>query len=340
MRVVARAPGRINLIGDHTDYTGGLCFPMAIDAYVEVSGTVDTASASVRLESEVEDGPAEVPLDVAHPGTMEPPWARFVAAVVAEVRPEAGFDGVVTSTLPAGVGLSSSAALEVAVALALGARRDDPIALATLCQRAEHAARGVPTGILDQLSSLCGVAGHGLLLDCHALSVTPIVLPPDDVAEWVVLQPDAARDLARSAYAERVRELAVAEDIIGPLRMASIADVEEIGNPRVLQRARHVVTENERVRAFVTSIGDTELRAAGSLMNDSHRSLRDDFESSTATIDALWARLVATEGVFGARITGGGWGGCVIVLSRPGAVRDLPGAHVVRPAGGATVEFY
>ena len=129
MRVVARAPGRINLIGDHTDYTGGLCFPMAIDAYVEVSGTIDTASASVRLESEVEEGRAEVPLDVAHPGTMEPPWARFVAAVVAEVRPDAGFDGVVTSTLPAGVGLSSSAALEVAVALAVGARSDDPIAL-------------------------------------------------------------------------------------------------------------------------------------------------------------------------------------------------------------------
>ena len=103
MRVVARAPGRINLIGDHTDYTGGLCFPMAIDAYIEVSGTV-AASASVRLESEVEDGRAEVPLAVAHPGAMEPPWARFVAAVVAEVRPDAGFDGIVTSTLPAGWG--------------------------------------------------------------------------------------------------------------------------------------------------------------------------------------------------------------------------------------------
>jgi galactokinase len=238
------------------------------------------------------------------------------------------------------VGLSSSAALEVAVALALGARSDDPIALANLCQRAEHAARGVPTGILDQLSSLCGVAGHGLLLDCDALSVTPIALPPDDVAEWVVLRPNAPRDLAHSAYAQRVRELALAEEIVGPLRTVSIDDVQEIADPRVRRRACHVVTENERVRAFVAAIGNADLTTAGSLMNDSHRSLRDDFESSTATIDAIWARLVETDGVFGARITGGGWGGCVIALSRPEAVRHLAGAHVVRPAGGATVERY
>ena len=116
------------------------------------------------------------PLDVTDPASVEPAWARYVAGVVAQVRPADGFDGTVRTTLPVGVGLSSSAALEVAVALAIGADDSDPVALARLCQAAEHAARGVPTGILDQISSICGVAGHALLLDCHTVSVTPVAV--------------------------------------------------------------------------------------------------------------------------------------------------------------------
>ena len=253
-KVVARAPGRVNIIGDHTDYTGGLCLPMAIDMGVTIEGR-PVAGGVVRLASDSEPEPAVVPLDVAEPSGVEPAWARYVAGVVAQVRPADGFEGTVHSTLPTGVGLSSSAALEVAVALAIGADDSDPVALARLCQAAEHAARGVPTGILDQVSSICGVAGHALLLDCHTVTVTPVRLPPADVAEWVVLVPTGGRDLATSGYSERVAELARAEAEIGPLRLAALDDVAHIADPVVRRRARHVVTENHRVRAFAEVVG-------------------------------------------------------------------------------------
>ena len=333
--VVARAPGRVNIIGDHTDYTGGLCLPMAIDMGVTIEGR-RIAGGPVQLTSDSEPEPAVVPLDAAEPSRLEPAWARYVAGVVAQVRPADGFEGTVRSTLPTGVGLSSSAALEVAVALAIGADDSDPVALARLCQAAEHAARGVPTGILDQISSICGVAGHALLLDCHAVVVAPVRLPPPDVAEWVVLVPTGSRDLATSGYSERVVELGRAEAEVGPLRLATLDDVSQIAEPVVRRRARHVVTENGRVQAFAEVIGSGDLDAAGALMNESHASLRDEFESSTPAIDRLCADLAETDGVFGARITGGGWGGSVIALALPGVLAGRDGAWVVRPSDGAS----
>ena len=161
----------------------------------------------VRIRSETEPAVADLPLDIAEPAAVEPAWARYVAAVVAELRPAVGLDAEITSDLPQGVGLSSSAALEVAVALALGADTSDPLALAQLCRAAEHAARQVPTGILDQLASICGRAGHGLLIDCRSLDVTPVPLPPSDEVEWRVITPARGRDLAASQYADRVAEL-------------------------------------------------------------------------------------------------------------------------------------
>ena len=171
--VVAFAPGRVNVIGEHTDYTGGWCLPIAIDRGVTVGGAVEPGSDRVRLTSDQFADPVDLPIDVdGDPSRVEPAWARYVAAVIAEVRPSAGFDGHVSSDLPVGVGLSSSAAFEVALALALGADATDPVALARACQAAEHAARGVPTGILDQISSICGQQGCALLLtlDCGVLA--------------------------------------------------------------------------------------------------------------------------------------------------------------------------
>jgi galactokinase len=333
--VVARAPGRVNIIGDHTDYTGGLCLPMAIDVGVTIEGR-PTVGGVIRLTSDTEREPALVRLDVTEAANFDPPWARYVAGVVTQVRPANGFEGAVHTTLPAGVGLSSSAALEVAVALAIGADDSDRVALARLCQAAEHAARGVPTGILDQVASLCGREGHAMLLDCHTVTVTQVPLPPPDVAEWVVLTPTGSRDLATSGYSERVAELALAAEEIGPLHVAELADVAGISDPIVRRRARHVVTENELVRRFASVIAADDLDAAGALMNESHRSLRDDFESSTPAIDELCADLGSTDGVFGARITGGGWGGSVIALTRPGVLAGRPGARIVRPSGGAS----
>lgn len=315
VRVRVRSPGRVNLIGDHTDYTGGLVMPMAIDRCTEIIGE---PAESVELRSADEAEPALVALDVDDPGAVEPHWARYVAGVVAEMRPRQGLRGSVTSTIPIGAGLSSSHSLLVAVALALGF--DGPIAeLARLCQRAELRASGVPSGLMDQLSIAGGVAGHALMIDIHELSIDPVPLPAD--AE-VVVQFIANRTLAGSAYADRVAECAAAEAVIGPLRCAAAPDVGRIDDPTIRRRARHVISENQRVRAFAAALRRGDLAEAGRLMVASHASLRDDFATSTAQMDAAVAAIAATPGVFGARMTGGGFGGCVVALAQPGALRD------------------
>jgi galactokinase len=330
----ARAPGRVNLIGDHTDYTGGMVLPMAIDRETVVR-VEPSDEPVVRLRSLDEPGEAVVPLAVVDPERLTPTWARYVAGVVAEVRPSHGVTGTVRSTVPVGAGLSSSAALEVAVALALGAPGDDPVALAEQCRRAEHRAVGVPSGIMDQLASAAGVAGAALMIDCHTRRVTPAPLPPADEVEVVVVHSGQARTLAGSAYAERVAQCAAAEARIGPLRTAGLDDVTRLADPVVRARARHVVTENDRVRAFAAAMAAGDLVTAGRVMDASHASLATDYAVSTDVLDALCARLRATAGVFGARLTGAGFGGCVVALCRPGALGSL--GWSVRAVAGASV---
>ncbi len=327
--VRAFAPGRVNLIGDHTDYTGGLVLPMAIDMGTTVVGT--RTGDRVRLASAEIEGEAVVPLDVGDPAVVEPTWARYVAGVVSVLRPTHGFDGRLSTTLPLGAGLSSSAALEVAVALALGFE-GPPLDLALACQRAERAASGVPCGIMDQLSSAAGVAGHALLIDCGALTVTPVALPDD--AEVVVVHSGQPRRLADSAYADRRSSCEEAQALIGPLAQADLDAVATVVDPRARARARHVVSENDRVRRFVAALGAGDVVECGTLMVASHESLRTDFEVSTTRLDRLVAELVATPGVFGARLTGAGFGGCVVAMVRPGALQY---GWVVRPADGAAI---
>jgi galactokinase len=332
--VVATAPGRVNLIGDHTDHTGGLVLPMAIDLTTEVRG--HRRAGAVQLRSADEPGEARVPLDVEDPADVGPPWARYVAGVVAELRPATGFEGSVTSTVPVGAGLSSSAALEVAVALALGATTDDPLALARLCQRAEQRASGVPCGIMDQLTSVAGVEGHALRIDCTTLDVEPVPVP--DGVEVVVAHSGQARTLAGSAYAERAAACRAAEADLGPLPQASPAAVAALRDPVIRRRARHVVSENARVDAFARALRADDRHAMGELMAASHRSLAEDFEVSTPALDGLVERLVALPGAIGARLTGAGFGGCVVALVRRGAA--VPGdiRHWrVRAAAGARV---
>ena len=325
----SHAPGRVNLIGDHTDYLGGLVLPMAIDLATTVEG--EAGGDTVTLTSADEVAPAVVPLDIEDPATVEPGWARYVAGVVAEVRPEAGFCGTVTTTLPIGGGLSSSAALEVAVALALGFEGTS-LELAKACQRAEQRASGVPSGIMDQLASAAGVEGHGLLIDCRSLDIRPVAIP-DDV-EVVVVDSGEARTLATSAYGDRRAEAERAEAVIGPLRDAVTLDLERLEDPITRARARHVITENARVWAFAEALEGGWPSEAGALMAASHASLRDDYEVSTPTLDALVERLAATPGVHGARLTGAGFGGCVVALTEPGALAE---GWNVRPAVGARV---
>jgi galactokinase len=331
--VRAFAPGRVNLIGDHTDHTGGLVLPMAIDLGTTVTG--DRGGTEVRLRSSIEPDEAVIPLDVDDPATIEPAWARYVAGVVAEVRPATGFRGAVETALPVGAGLSSSAALEVAVALALGFDAP-PLELARLTQRAEQRASGVPCGIMDQLASAGGVEGHALRIDCTSHDVRPVGVP-DDLAV-VVVDSGERRELATSAYADRADACQAAQRDVGRLRDASLADLDRISDPVVRRRARHVVTENARVDAFAEALPSGDRGALGDLMAASHASLRDDFEVSTPRLDDLVRRLVATDGVVGARLTGAGFGGCVVALVEPRVTLDLPErTWHVRGAGGAHV---
>ena len=331
-KVRAVAPGRVNLIGDHTDYTGGLVLPMAIDR--ETTVDFEPGVPWVELMSSEEDEPAFVDLEfMTDPALVQPPWAKYVAGVVAVVRPETGGVGFVRSNVPVGAGLSSSAALEVAVALALGFE-GTPLELALACQQAEQIASGVPCGIMDQLCSAAGVEGHALLIDCTTNDVTPVPLPQG--AEVVVVDSGQRRTLTTSHYGVRRTQCEEAAILIGPLREATPADVEQIGHDDLRRRARHVVTENARVQECAAALGAGDLAAAGRLMVESHISLRDDFDVSTKVLDELVDELVATPGVHGARLTGAGFGGCVVALTDPGVLGDR--GWVVRASAGARLE--
>jgi galactokinase len=334
MGLRAWAPGRVNLIGDHTDYLGGLVLPMAVGLGAEITG--DRGGNWVMLGSERFDGVAEIPLrGVDDPAVIQPPWARYVAAVVSELQPDDGLVGMIHATVPPGSGLASSAALEVVVATALGADLGDPVAVAQACQRAEHRAVGVPCGIMDQLVSVAAVPGCALRIDCERLTLEQVPFPDD--AEIVVIDSGQPRELATSAYAERRAECEKAEQLIGPLRAASPADVEAIDDPLLRRRARHVTTENERVDALASALSRGELRFAGELLVASHASLRDDFDVTTPSLDELVASLRGVTGVYGARVTGAGFGGCVIALCHPKTRLRPPVLWRGRPAPGASL---
>ena len=309
-RLSYQSPGRVNLIGDHTDYTGGLVLPMAIDRYTTISGTRTTASVHLRSQNEPE--PVKFELPISSPDKVTPSWGRYVAGVAAEMQNRAqGFDGEISCTIPIGAGLSSSAALEVATALALN-DMSTPIERAKLCQRAEFRSVGVPCGIMDQLTVTSGIRDHALLIDCHALTISPVQLPND---VKVVVQFIAERKLASSSYTERVAQCNAAEQIVGPLRLANLLSLASITDETIFRRARHVVSENQRVRDFAAMMRTGDLKSAGQLMIESHNSLDGDFETSTPQMNSAVAVAIAQPGVFGARMTGGGFGGCIVILA-------------------------
>ncbi|MDQ2678128.1 MAG: galactokinase [Actinomycetota bacterium] len=335
-RFRATAPGRVNLIGDHTDYMGGLAMPMAVQLATTVEGT--RRDGVISLRSEDVDGTVELELPIRDAAAVTPTWGRYVAGVAAEVGrldglAGVGLDAAVRSTIPLGSGLSSSAALEVAVAMALG-DPGTPLEVARRCQRAEQLATGVPCGIMDQLASAAGVDGAALLMDCATDRVVPVTVPTD--AWFHVLHSGQQRELAGSEYATRRAQCERAAALVGPLPVADDAAIERIDDRVVRARARHVRSECRRVEVFAAALVDGDLTTAGAAMNESHRSLRDDFEVSTPALDALVARLLATDGVLGARLTGAGFGGCVVALTRPGV--ELDGWRVL-PGPGARLEW-
>ena len=341
--VRAHAPGRVNLIGDHTDYAGGWVLPMAINRGTTIE--YRRHGSQVELVSGAESAAVTLNVGSADTGSLSAfsapsGWGRYPAGVLAVMTGANGGRGVVHSDLPVGAGLSSSSSLTVAFALASGFT-GSALELARLCQRAETLGSGVPGGIMDQLCSAAGVEGAALLIDCTSLAVSTVLLPEN--AEVIVAHSGQPRTLVGSAYAQRRSECEAAAAEIGPLRDATLADVAGVGDLVVRRRARHVVTENARVLAAAEALRQGDIASAGQLMNESHASLAGDFEVSTAALDQLVGILRSVPGVHGARLTGAGWGGCVVALADVGTFErldrdDLPApAWLVGASAGAGV---
>jgi galactokinase len=350
------APGRVNLIGEHLDYNGGPVLPIAIDRRTVVTAS-QRPDELVTVTSESFNEPVTFGIST-EPGEVTG-WAAYVAGVLWALRADGhqvpGLDLAVSSDVPIGAGLSSSHALECAVAVAvrdLAELEVDLIALALAAQRAENDYVGVPTGIMDQLASLCGRPGQALLIDTASLSVRPVA------AEWasdglvlLVIDTRAHHSLAEGGYAQRSRECVAAAEALGveTLAAAALGDLDSLAEGTLRRRARHVVTETNRVEQAVAALAGRDWSRFGELLSQSHASLRDDFEVSCAELDvAVDAAMGA--GALGSRMTGGGFGGSAIALVPSGRVESVaeacraafvadsfgpPSMFPVEPAAGA-----
>jgi galactokinase len=358
---IARAPGRVNLLGEHVDYNDGWVLPVAIDraTYVAVG---ECASALVSLHAaDLDDGASfrltELEAKVDAAGQPLKSWARYAAgtawALQARGLQVRGMDAVITSDVPRGAGLSSSASVEVAYATAwakLGGWSLPPMELARACQRAENQYVGVNCGIMDQFASACGRAGHALLLDCRTLEWEALPLPPGLAV--VVADTMVRRELGASEYnvrrahcEEAVRVLSNVLPGIRALRDVSVDDFNTHAHllpPIVAQRARHVVEECARVQRAVPLLRAGDALEFGRLMNECHASLRDLYEVSCPELDTMVSAAQGLEGCYGARLTGAGFGGCTVNLVAASAAeaftREL--AQRYQRATGKTPEIY
>jgi galactokinase len=332
---VVRAPGRVNLIGEHTDYNGGFVLPAAIDLGISIA-LVPTDDRRVELTL-AETGERDA-LDLDAIGPKQGRWMDYVAGM-AWALAEAGvttqgFRGRLAADLPSEAGLSSSAALELAAAWALSGGEKPPLApmtLAQAAQRAENAYVGVNSGLMDQFAVTFGLAGHALLLDCRSLDHRAVPLPAG--TRLVICHSGVPRTLAGSAYNDRRAECerAVAglrelDPTISSLRDVTpelLAAAKDRLDPVAYARAEHVVTEDARVLATIAALEAGDLEAVGAAFAASHASLRDRFEVSSAALDALVDIATTVPGVIGARLTGAGFGGCTVNLVHEDAVDAL-----------------
>ncbi len=333
---IFRAPGRVNLIGEHTDYNDGFVMPIAIEFYtwVAVRGRPDRM---LHVHSEQFHEAAKFSLD-ALAGAPRHHWSDFIRGVAAVLQAHghtlSGANLLVEGQVPMGSGLSSSASLEVATALALlSAAHIDapPLEVAKQCQQAEHEFVGTRCGIMDQFISVFGRAGHALLLDCRSLHCEPLAIPGD--TRLVICNSMVKHAHASNGYNQRradcemgVRFLRQRLPNITALRDVTMADLEPFRDRLddvIYRRCRHVISENQRVLDAATALRTSDLNRLGYLMAESHRSLRDDYEVSCRELDALVEIAGACEGVYGSRMTGGGFGGCTITVLQSGAVEKF-----------------
>jgi galactokinase len=328
-----RAPGRVNLIGEHTDYNDGFVLPAAIEFYCSVAAAPRTDRKLV-IHSENFNESAEGNLD-AISGSAKNHWSGYPLGVAWAIEASGkrlkGANLLIRGDVPLGAGLSSSAAIEVATGFALLDQSELPIDLKNLaeaCRKAENEFVGAHVGIMDQFVSCHGRFSHALLLDCRSLEYNLVKLPPG--IQLVICNSMVKHEIGSSQYNVRraeceqgVRALRHVLPEIRALRDVTLAQLEEhrgLLSAKVYSRCRHVVTENGRVQSAVEAFESGDLRGLGRLMSDSHRSLRDDYEVSAKELDLLVEIAVAQPGVIGARMTGGGFGGCTINLVESSAV--------------------
>lgn len=331
-----RAPGRVNLIGEHTDYNEGFVMPAAIDLHAEV--IIQTHDdRKLVISSDMFPDAVEVDLDEAHPAARRH-WSDYIRGVAVTLE-RAGYrlhgaEIEIRSDIPIGSGLSSSAALEVATAYALlesAGVAIDPVELAQLCQRAENDFVGMRCGIMDQFISCLGKAGNALLLDCRSREYRLLPLPED--VRLVICNTMVKHELGQSEYNARraeceagVRHFAKSMPNVRALRDVTIGDLERHRTDLIdtmFKRCRHVISENQRVIKAATALEEKNLMAFGDLMAESHRSLRDDYEVSCPELDTMVDLANQVEGVYGARMTGGGFGGCTINLVKAECVVEF-----------------
>ncbi|HEY6291731.1 MAG TPA: galactokinase [Terriglobia bacterium] len=335
---IYRAPGRVNLIGEHTDYNDGFVMPAAIDFYTWVAAAPRDDRKLVAYSENVSES---VEFDLDASPVPQHRWSDYAFGVAAMLEQAGhglrGANLLILGQVPIGAGLSSSAAIEVATGFALlenSGLAVDRVELARLCQRAENDFVGMRCGIMDQFISCCGRAGQSLMLDCRSLEYRLVPLPSD--ISLVICNSMVKHELANGEYNRRraeceagVRRLAQDLPQVRALRDVTLADLDRYGRdlPEVVyKRCRHVVSENARVLEAASVLERGDVAAFGDLMGESHRSLRDDYEVSCAELDLLVELADGFAGTFGARMTGGGFGGCTINLVQSARVEDFTGA--------------
>jgi galactokinase len=333
---VFAAPGRVNLIGEHTDYADGFVMPAAID-FATFAAISSRGDGKIILRSENFKEHLTHPLD-ALPERARGHWSDYPFGVISALREEGveipAFNMTLNGDVPVGAGLSSSAAIEVATMVAVLSLTDTKIPLpriAQLCQRAENGYVGASTGIMDQFVACCGAADHALLLDCRSLEFRLAPIPPD--LSLVISNTMVKHSHAGGEYNTRRAEVEEGTEIlrrhrpeIKKLRDATVEDLKQWGSempPGVLKRTRHVITENQRTVAAADALEFGDLKTLGRLMYEAHASYRDDFEGSCPEADVLVELASKEEGCIGARLTGGGFGGCTVNLVETACTRQF-----------------
>ncbi len=321
------APGRVELLGNHTDYNGGVVLSVAINLGIAARGRTRN-DEKIRLTSEGLSGVVNADLETLAPNDS---WADYPLGVAKVLHdngfPVAGFEANFSSNLPLGAGLSSSAAIEVSMAVLLTRLFNfqvPPIDLARLCRKAENEYVGVSCGLLDQVSSIFGEKDHAIFLDCRAETVETLPFPPE--VGLLVVHSGVKHALSGGEYNERRDQCFEAAEILGvrALRDATSEQLAAAVMPALVKRrAAHIIGENERVFQAVDHLKRHDVVALGKLMRESHRSSIENFENSTPELDALVEISCAREGVYGARLTGGGFGGAIVALVSLSAIDDI-----------------